>query len=255
MAPPADEESPPHGSATPPLAVRAAALFVIGSVACSCLLLGAAMALYPGGTWLDRAAAGHDFFRNFLCDLTADRALDGRTNPGAWLAKAGMMALAAGTLPFWFLVTRLFAARVGLSVAVRVFGLASALAATLVPLAPSQRYGLLHALLILVAGAPGLVAAALATFGLLSAKGGPRAPARLAACTVGLAALDGALYAAHVASGEEVPSALLPALQKLAALALVAWMTGTAVITATLNRPSSRRTSPGAQKARPSPRR
>lgn len=229
MARPAFEESKVRSPAVP-LAVRAAALFVIGSVVASLSLLGASMALYPGGTWLDRAADGHDFFRNFFCDLTADRALNGQTNPGAWFGKAGMIVLSAGTLPFWFLVTRLFSARVGLSVAVRGLGLASAMAATLVPLAPSQRYGLLHAMLILVAGVPGLVAGCLATFGLLATKGGPRAPARLAALTASLAALDGGLYAAHVASGEEITSALLPTLQKLAALALVAWMAGTAAI-------------------------
>ena len=232
MARPIDEEIP-----APPLAVRVAAGLVLGSVVAALLLLVAAMALYPGGTWLDRSAPGHDFFRNFFCDLTADRALNGQTNPGASFGKAGMIVLSAGTLPFWFLVTRLFPARVGLSVAVRVLGLASALAATLVPLAPSQRYGFLHAVFILVAGVPGLLAGGLATFGLLATKSGPRMPARLAALTAGLAALDGALYAAHVASGEEVTSALLPTLQKLAALALVAWMAGTAALAARAKAP------------------
>ncbi|MDI1444592.1 hypothetical protein [Polyangium sp. 6x1] len=223
MARPVAENSP-----APPPAARAAALFVIGAVVLSLLLMGAAMALYPGGTWLDRASPEHDFFRNFFCDLTAERALNGQTNPGAAFAKAGMILLSAATLPFWFLVTRLFPERARLAAFVRWLGLASALAAIAVPLAPSQRYGLLHPLLIFVAGVPGLVAGGLATFGLFATKRAARAPARLAGLTAGLAALDGALYAAHVASGVEITSALLPTLQKLAALALVAWMAAAA---------------------------
>ncbi|TKD10195.1 hypothetical protein [Polyangium fumosum] len=225
MARPVADRSP-----APPPAVRAAALFVLGALVLSLLLMAAAMALYPGGTWLDRASPGHDFLRNFFCDLTADRALNGQTNPGASFAKAGMVLLSAGTLPFWFLVTRLFSERARLGLAVRGLGLASALAAIAVPLAPSQRYGLLHAGLIFVAGVPGLFAGGLATFGLVTTNHGSRTPARLAGLTAGLAALDGALYAAHVASGVEITSALLPALQKLAALALVAWMAGTATL-------------------------
>ena len=31
-------------------------------------LMSAAMALYPGGNWLDRSASGHRFFANFFCD-------------------------------------------------------------------------------------------------------------------------------------------------------------------------------------------
>ncbi len=229
MAQPIPEGMEARGPASPPVA-RCAALSVIGSVAIAVLLIGAAMALYPGGTWLDRGAPGHDFFRNFFCDLTADRALNGQTNPGASFGKAGMIVLSAGTGPFWFLVTRLFGGRVRLVVAIRVLGLASALAAVAVPLVSSQRYGLLHPMLILIAGVPGLLAGALATFGLLATKSGPRAPARLAALTAGLAGLDGALYAVHIVSGEEMTSALLPTLQKLAALALVAWMACTSVI-------------------------
>ena len=101
------------------------------------------------------------------------------------------------------------------------------LAAAAVPLAPSQRYGALHPLLVFVAGIPGLLAGGLATFGLWTSKDAPRTPARLAGLCAILVAADGLLYAAHVASGQELTSALLPALQKLAAAALVAWMVGT----------------------------
>lgn len=244
MARPVVEDSP-----APPPGARAAALFVLGSVVLSLSLMAAAMALYPGGTWLDRASPGHDFFRNFFCDLTADHALNGQTNPGAWFGKAGMILLSAGTLPFWFLVTRLIPERPRLALAVRGFGLASALAAIAVPLAPSQRVGLLHALLIFVAGVPGLFAGGLATFGLLATKHGPRLPARLAGLTAGLAALDGALYAAHVASGVEITSALLPTLQKLAALALVAWMAGTAKLAGLRDEGTSQGRSAGMDRA------
>lgn len=194
------------------------------------LLVGIAMALYPGGTWLDPLAPGHDFFRNFFCDLTAPKALNGQQNPGVVFARSGMMMLTLGIFPFWLLVTRLFAhARARWANVVFVLGVLSTSAAMLVPLVSSQEYGFLHPLLILVAGVPGLFAGGLAAFALAMTKSAPRMPAMLAIATVLFVSVDGALYAAHVISGQAISSAWLPSLQKLAAMSLVAWMLATAV--------------------------
>jgi hypothetical protein len=223
------QEHPPAAPVRgPSMPVRVASRLVLGLVAAFLALEIAAMALYPGGTWLDRSTIGYDFFRNFFCDLTAPRALNDQANPGAPLGTAAIVLMGLALAPFWFLVTHRLRAHRPFSLTMRWLGFASAAAVVAVPLLPSQRYGLLHAAVIFVAGAPGLLAAVLATIGLLRTKGA-RLSGGVAALTLLLAAIDGALYTCHVVSGEEIRSALLPTLQKLAAMALVAWMVATGV--------------------------
>jgi hypothetical protein len=225
--------SPPAASALeapkPRLSAQAASLLVVVTTVTFVLLISVAMILYTGGTWLDPHTSGHDFFRNFFCDLTALEALNGQQNPGALFAKAGMMIFTVGFAPFWLLVAKVFAhAFARLSKVVQALGILSTAAAVLVPLVSSQQYGFLHPLLIFLAGVPGLLAGGFATYALATTKTETRVPARLAVLTVALVAIDGALYAAHVISGQAISSALLPGLQKFAALSLVAWMLSTA---------------------------
>ena len=210
--------------------IRKASLFLILALAVFLALEGVAMALYPGGTWLDRSSVGHDFFRNFFCDLAAPKALNGKPNPGALFAQAGMFVFTLGFLPFWVLVTSLLRqVRARLAKVVMAMGTISSIAAALVPFVSSQQYGWLHPLLIFLAGIPGLFAGGLSMYGLVKTKTGSRIPARLAVLTVVLVALDGVLYAVHVMTGKEIDSALLPGLQKIAATSLVAWMLSAAI--------------------------
>lgn len=165
------------------------------------------------------------FFGTFFCDLTAAKALNGKPNPGALWAKAGMFAFTLGLLPFWVLVTNVLRqVRARLAKIILALGSISSIAAALVPFVSSQRFGDIHAVLIFLAGIPGLLAGGLSTYGLVKTKTRSRIPARLAVLTVVLVAVDGALYALHVATGYEVHPALLPGLQKIGAMSLVAWM-------------------------------
>src|SRR4051812_43701655 len=73
------------------------------------LLIGVSMALYPGGTWLDRSASGHRFFGNFFCDLTQRVSLSGVANPvGALCAQVGMLCFAVALGIFFRLLPNHF---------------------------------------------------------------------------------------------------------------------------------------------------
>lgn len=210
--------------------IRKASLFLLLALGLFVVLEGIAMALYPGGTWSDRTATSHDFFRNYFCDVAASVALNGKPNPGAPFAKAGMFVFTLGLVPFWILVTAILRqVRARLAKVVLAMGTVSSIAAALVPFVSSQQFGNLHPLLVFLAGIPGVLAGGLSTYGLVRTKAGSRIPARLALLTVVLVAMDGALYALHVATGYEVHPALLPALQKVAATSLIAWMVSAAI--------------------------
>src|SRR5688572_11608153 len=103
--------------------MRAIAIGLFLSVALFVALIGRAIALYPGGTWFDPGAVGHDPFRNFLCDLTQPVALNGMVNPGARWAGAGMIALDVGLLLVWLAVPLLAPSRLGR--ALRMMGVLS----------------------------------------------------------------------------------------------------------------------------------
>jgi hypothetical protein len=216
----------PDAAPTPsgPRWPRVAAAAVLVSVATFITLQIAAMALYPGGTWMDRSARGHDWLRNFFCDLSAGVALNGAPNPGAGPATAAVLALSAGLFAFWLIVPQLFARRARLGALVRPLGLLSAAVLPLVPLLSSARWGSIHALVIFLAAVPGFAAAALATLALFASPAARRPHGYLAGAMLLAALIDGALYAEHVASGSAVPPSALPALQKLAALLLLACM-------------------------------
>ena len=190
------------------------------------------MSLYHGGTWMDPSAPGHSFWLNFFCDLLHDHALDGAPNSaGARLATLAMLALIAGMLPFWLATASLVSARPTLAWTVRIAGVTSVVGLVAVPLTPSDRFGALHGVAVLVAAVPGLVANACATIGLLANRDGARRWTRglgvLALATFVSAAIDAALYAKQMAGAGAVTPPALPALQKIAAMLFVAWMLGT----------------------------
>jgi hypothetical protein len=189
---------------------RTLALSLAASLALFALLEAGAMALYPGGTWWEPAARGHRFWQNFLCDLSWRVALDGQDNrAGSLLSQAAMLVLVAGFVPFWTLV----GLRVGGSAArgVRALGFASVLGMVAVTLMPSDRFGALHGVAVMVAATTGLSATVLAAIGWLGVS------------VLGFAGVDFALYVRTFGSGGPGPLAL-PAVQKVALLLLLAWM-------------------------------
>jgi hypothetical protein len=184
------------------------------------------MALYPGGTWWDRTTHGARFWQNYLCDLEWNPALNGEANRvGSRLAQAAMLLLIAGFVPFWWIAPRLFPLRRALGAAVRVLGLASVAGMIAVPLMPSDRFGALHGVAVVVAAGPSFVATILATFGMLRGDRARHAPVAgaLGAWMLVFALLDFALYVYTMVRGGPGPM-LLPAAQKVAVVLLLAWM-------------------------------
>jgi hypothetical protein len=173
-------------------------------------LMAAAMALYPGGNWLDRSAVGHHFFANFFCDLTQPISLSGVMNPvGSRLAQLGMLFFAAALAGLFWLVPYHFALHSRVGRWVRALGECAVLSFIAVPLTPSERFA----------------SALLAARALWISK--RRVLALLGVLTLALGACDGALFAYHL--GDAAPPPLLvPAGQKLAALSLVLWMASVA---------------------------
>jgi hypothetical protein len=205
-----------------PALPRACAVAVLVCLAGFAVLLSVAMALYPGGNWLDRSAVGHRFFANFFCDLTQPVSLSGVRNPvGAHCAQLGMLCFAAALAGFFWLAPYRFPAGSRAARWVRGLGQCAVLCFIAVPLTPSERFGNLHAALALVSGAFGIGSAAWAVHALFAAR--RRTLAALGAAALVLGAGDALLFVYHL--GDSTPPALIvPAAQKVAALLLCAWI-------------------------------
>lgn len=184
-----------------------------------------AMALYPGGTFLDAHTVGHRFFENFFCDLFHAHGLDGRPNRGALLAQVGMLAMLVGLWAHFMVTARTIEG--GHRLAVRVLGTVCAGAAIAVPLTPSDRFPRLHGVCVLLAAGPGVLAVVVGVVGLFRTDA--RIAAWLGVALAVAAAVDAGLYAFQMRTGAKTPLAL-PALQKVAAGILLAWMVAVAAV-------------------------
>lgn len=203
--------------------IRLAAAAVIAAVALALVLLAAALVRFPGGSDADPTARGFDPAFNYLSDLLHEVARDGRPNPAAPLARAAVLAFVAALPPFWALLARLVPARGPL---LRVLGTLSAAGWAAVPLVPSDRFGAWHGVFVLVGAGPGLIAAVLAVAGLRAER------PWLASLGLGvLACLAAAVafYARLLLGDPSTPSLVIPALQKVAGVFLIAWVLGVAV--------------------------
>ncbi len=216
---------------------RLTAVAVVAAVVVALVLLGLAIARYPGGSDCDAAAVGFDPSCNYLSDLLHQVARDGRPNPAAPLARAAMLAFVAALPPFWALRAR------GLvrGVLVRRLGTLSAVGWAAVPLVPSDRFGAWHGAAVLVGAGPGLVAVLLAVGGQWSVR------RRSALLGLGVLACVGAatlLYARLLLGDASAPSHAIPALQQVAAALLVAWLLDAALPRLRAPEPPARATSP-----------
>jgi hypothetical protein len=195
---------------------RTLARFLALALTLFALLEAGAMALYPGGTWWEPGARGHRFWQNFLCDLSWRVALDGQDNRvGSLLSQAAMLVFVGGFVPFWVLVGGKGAR------GVRVLGFASVVGTAAVTLMPSDRFGAMHGMAVMVAATTGLLGAILAAVGQLRA--GDRVAGGLGLAVLATGGVDFALYVQTFGSGGPGPLAL-PAVQKVALLLLMAWM-------------------------------
>jgi hypothetical protein len=126
--------------------------------------------------------------------------------------------------PFWLAVPRLFAdANARSGAAVRALGLVSVAATVAVVFMPSERFGVIHGATVVVACVPGLAAVALGVRGLGLGEPRPRVAAALGASMLAVALVDFFLYVSHLV-GHSEGTALVPALEKVALVLLLAWM-------------------------------
>jgi hypothetical protein len=224
------------------------ALILLG-LAAFLVLTALAAAAYPGGTFCDANAAGYEFWGNFFCDLTQPVTQRGVDNQRSRVLALGSFAcFSFALIPFWLKLGALVGARLGR--ATRGTGLVSALGTNLIAWLPSAASPLLHQISVFMATLPGLAAALLGVLGLFS-RGNTdekRAlPLRLGAWLGAFGLAFGTADAAYYAYAIAVPGchALLPALQKLAALCLIGWMAVIA-LTGSPPRPVHRAALPGA---------
>jgi len=194
-----------------------------------------AAALYPGGTWVQRTSSGHSFFGNYLCDLMQTRALNGRAaGVGAWVARSGALAMFAAVASFFIQVARLEARPSLRSRLVLGAGLSSCALGAAVPMVTSDQLRAAHVALVVAAFVPALVATIAAAQICLRSPATGRWIKAAALLTLSAGAIDGILYAfAYGAHGLEMPlprglrraiNDLLPLLQRIATLGLLAWV-------------------------------
>ncbi len=210
-----------HSKARARIASAALILALAGFV----LLMVLAARAYPGGSYCEPAATSYRFWGNFFCDLTGKVTARGDDNSRtAAFAEAAFGTFGVALGPFFWLLADLSGRR-----SVRLFGFVSALATVVLGWLPSHD---VHAIAVFSATLPGLAAAGLAVAGLLRRQKRARhlrAVALLGVATFAAGLADGAGYAHAVAThGGCIP--WLPALQKLVALSLVAWMVAVALI-------------------------
>lgn len=201
--------------------MRALGVTLLVAVGLFVLFVALAVVRYPGGTWFDPNAPGHDLWRNFLCDLTQPVALNGRPNPGVGFARAAMFVLDAGLLCHFVAIPALCPPS-PLGRPLRAAALVSFLGILAVPLTPSLAVGSLHTVAVLSGTVPGIAAGVLSTS--MLARSAHRWLFRLGAAVLIVAAIDAALYVTHTVSGG-APPLLLPVLQRIALVFLLGWMT------------------------------
>lgn len=204
-------------SPSPPLdRLQRAAGLLLGLLVAGAAATAIAAAEYPGGTWMDRRTHGHSFWGNFLCDVARTPALDGRPHPGAPWGRAAEWALVLALCVFFWIAPTLVEPR-RRQRAIQLLGVVAALGLGLVPV--TERVA--HALALIAGAGPGFAATVLLMRGLR------RRPflVLLGAVAQGLSALELGLYLAFREGfrGAPLPPAV-PAVQRLALLAAVAWM-------------------------------
>ncbi|HEY8079541.1 MAG TPA: hypothetical protein VIF62_35670 [Labilithrix sp.] len=187
-------------------------------------LVFGSMQMYPGGTSWDHASVGHDFWKNYLCDLLRPTALDGVPNPlGSALAKTATLMLACGLFSFFYVVGREFPSLPRLGRAVAVLGALSSCAVPGVVFVSGDRYGIFHGVAVIVAAIPGLSAALLAVVGLALGEDRPKRGAFVGAATLAVALVDFALYVPQVLSSAPGPIAVA-VLERIALGLVLVWM-------------------------------
>ena len=189
------------------------------------LLMVASMWAYPGGDQFDLEHDGHRFFHNFVCDLFETEALNGRPNTlGAVLSGLAVVVMFPGVLlPLWWFPFGTEAGPRALLLLARGAGAISIACMLLMCLEVAMRLPIEHALLALTTAGAGLVATVAVVVGGLYQPQRSRLDRGL-----GLAVVVGAaaniIYYVCVEFGDAKLTPVLPGMQKVMAVLLVAWL-------------------------------
>jgi hypothetical protein len=185
----------------------------------------AAAIVYPGGSWTDRGARGFSLLRNFWSDLLRSEAINGADNTlGKWLSSVAFTALGLGLWPYWVVAASLLPSKRRRWV-IALGWISAASLAAMVAL-PSDRFPLSHGVVALAGGGLGIACAALCLVARAPAEARSSARRVAGVSALVLAVANAALYV-HVAYGGGAETFWHPLVQKLATLALLAWMTST----------------------------
>jgi hypothetical protein len=186
------------------------------------LLMGGAMAAYPGGHLWDKSSPGYDFWRNFWCDLLRSEAYNGVQNLVApALARTAMSCLAVGILSCFCLTPFLFKQRRWLGLSVSVLGGCGALGLVLATWTSGGQMPRVHALAVLMAGPVGLCALVGTLVGLR--RGIARGYLLLGAGTL-LVSLTSLIQYLREFAFQVASSPFLPFSQKLSTLLALSWI-------------------------------
>lgn len=231
-----EDTSPRHPGWT-----RALAVALLALLGCGVLSAAIAAASYPGGTWMDRSTVGHSFWANFLCDIARDPALDGRPHPAAAWGRAAEWALVLA-LGLFFLIAPALVRPARRGRTIRVLGVVAMLGLLLVPVTEKVP----HALALIAGAGPGFAATVLLLRGLRHRP----VLAWLGLLALGLSGLELALFLGFQErfGATAVPLAV-PAVQRLAVLAAIAWMGGSGL--AVLRGDQASRTAAGSSTGSP----
>jgi hypothetical protein len=186
--------------------------------------VGAAMFLYPGGTWWNHSENGHSFWQNFLCDLLRNPALNNQDNTlGAALTKAGMLCIVAALSLNWWTVSKELCCQHRLRRIVRVLGTFGTPLVATVPLFPSDDFPRLHTAAVTLGGLPAMFALVLFNISVFREVHCPKWVRTLTTLLAVLSIVCMGLYVRESVFG--APSLrILPVLERLATFVVICWI-------------------------------
>jgi hypothetical protein len=181
-------------------------------------LLGAAMACYPGGDWVDTQSSGYRFWDNFLCDLLFTEAINGEANTaGSVLAAlAAMELMVFGWVPIWWRVRTC-------PKTARVCGALSAVFGLVMCIQVLADLPIPHGFLLLLYGGFGVVASTTVMLD-LQADPGTSAAVKVTGLLALGSALGGALLDALIRWTGVYDKAWMPGVQKIILILSLIWL-------------------------------
>lgn len=184
-----------------------------------------AMAQYPGGSWTERDSVGFSLWRNFWCDLVRGQAINGTGNgPSRAASSLAFAALSLSLWGYWRVATWPLAEPRRLRLL--VLGRVSTLGLFATALLPSDAHPVVHGVVALSSGTLGMSCTALCITWLGAAESRWSVRRCLGVLALLLAAANAALYI-YVSYAGGTETLAQPSVQKLATLALLAWMVST----------------------------